>query len=80
MHRQFLRADSMPLPSSGRPGLRQGIGNDRKHIRLEAGNDAFLLRSRDHQQLRNVDLGRNGELCYLHCRPDAGAIINLAGA
>jgi len=26
MHRQFLRADSTPLPSSGRAGLRQGIG------------------------------------------------------
>jgi len=28
MHRQFLRADSTPLPSSGRAGLRQGIGYD----------------------------------------------------
>ena len=28
IHRQFLRADSMSLPSSGRAGLREGIGEN----------------------------------------------------
>jgi hypothetical protein len=40
----------MPLPSSSHAGLRQNIGYDRKRIRLEAGNEAFLLRSRGRQR------------------------------